>query len=115
MINSHLVRAGNYEDMWVLPIYLKPGKNDNFIRGAEDPHIIKKISTMGRDKVRLHPYQNRDNAEFFFFYERHFVEINQEPVPVCKSNTCLLLTSNQFPVDVKTLKVRDEQLTFSKP
>lgn len=56
MINEHLVRAGNYEEMWVLPIYLKAGKIDNFIRSAEDKVIMKKIGQVGRENIKLLPY-----------------------------------------------------------
>lgn len=62
MLNEHLVKAGNYEEVWVMPIYLKPGKNDSFIRGSEDAKVMRKIGEVGRDRVKLLPYQYKDDC-----------------------------------------------------
>lgn len=43
LLNFELMMAGNFHEMWVLPIFLDPGKIDYFIRSAKDEKISARI------------------------------------------------------------------------
>lgn len=93
-INEKLVKEGNYDKVYVLPIFMQPGKVDFLIRSRYDPQILKKIERKGRDQIRLLPYQRPEDCEFKFYYERHMIEIREDPIPFCK---LVVLTSPSNP------------------
>lgn len=60
--------------MWVLPIFLQPGKVDFFIRSMiipQDNSTWIKRKTVKNDLIEM-------------FYSRHVIEIREERVPYCK-------------------------------
>ena len=87
LINFDLVQNhGDYDQVWVLPIFLQPGKIDYFIRSEEQLHHE-------------------------VFYERHIIEVREEHVPFCKS---LFILINFFLIVAKTLRTNQTTVEFVK-
>ena len=68
--------------MWILPIFLKPGKCDAIIRTPKDPKIDRLMKLGARPK--LDEFQRPKDAAFKFHYNRHIVDIREEKIPLCK-------------------------------
>ena len=79
--------------MWILPIFLKPGKCDFVIRTPKDPKIDRLMKLGARPK-QLDEFQRPEDAAFKFHYKRHIVDIREEKIPLCKYTE--LFKSNLF-------------------
>ena len=80
---EHVLR-GDFEDVWVLPIFLPSGKNEWMIRSHANQEISDHIHRHGRNNVKLLDYQIPEDAEFKYYYNRSIIEIREERVPKCK-------------------------------
>ena len=62
--------------MFVLPIFLKPGKNDFIIRAPEDQEVLDFMSS--GDEVEPLDYQTQEDIAFKFHYKRNIVPVREE-------------------------------------
>lgn len=79
MVNAEGLQGGLNEDTWVLPIFIKPGKNDFLIRTPKDTAVASRMER--GDHVALLDYQTREDAAFKFEYHRKVIAIREESVP----------------------------------
>lgn len=86
VLNLDQVVAGDFLDVYVLPIFLHPGSNEWVIRAPENTAVASHIKQHGRGSVKLLDYQTHEDAEFKFYYNRTVVPIRQERIPFCKSS-----------------------------
>lgn len=89
---DQLEQNGKFDRMWVLPIFLPPGKVDFFIRSMDMS-----------DQNNIHSLQ--DSGKFEFFHSRHIVQVREERTPffakTLKTNekTCKFLKEGSVFVD----------------
>jgi hypothetical protein len=66
------------ENTYVLPIFLKPGRNHFFIRGIK------------QDSVTINTCSSGFIDDYPVYYNRHTIEARDQPIPPCKfSSFCL--------------------------
>ena len=74
MQNLHLLEQGNFDQMWVLPIFLAPGKHDFLVRAAFEKDVPAEL---GIDPLR----QSLVKKEPKIYYRRHIIDIREERLP----------------------------------
>ena len=84
LIDLEYVLKGDFENVWVLPIFLPSGKNEWMIRSHANQEISDHVHRYGRETVQLLDYQIPEDAEFKYYYNRSIIGIREESVPKCK-------------------------------
>lgn len=87
LINFEKIR--DPANTFVLPLFIKPGRIHFFLRTEADPRVQRKVEK-GSKALRMLTYQNREDAHFRFYYNRHIVANREEKVPGCKYFSKLL-------------------------
>jgi len=62
------MREEDMDPVWVLPIFLQPGRVDLLVRSQQDEGVTNQILVGGRASVPLKRYQLPEDAEFEVFH-----------------------------------------------
>ena len=100
LINFDKISGCLKADMWVQPIFLKPGKCDFLIRTPKDKQKALDIEK-GR-RVKLSEYNTPIDGAYDFHYKRHIVKLRQEKIPIFTKELKIAEHSAKF---VKSLSV----------